>query len=159
MRPIDVLIYLVHYLFVCTDDDLFPNIIGNSVNFMAGALIEIGFGSISSSMPALNHILVTAAPRSLELWLGKSCLNKWLSGGSGSSSRKKSFKESFRYAPGTKLGNNRNIGPFDGSLDETHEHSVYLDKYQAEEAFHPHIHQDLKSDVGNILIICKVEGR
>ena len=123
---------------------------------MAGALIEIGFGAISSSMPALNYILVTVGPRSLELWLGKSRLNRWFSGGS---SEKKSFKDSFRYAPGPKSGGNRTTSPLDSFSDETREHTLCLDKHQSKGAFHPHIHEDVKSGIGNRPFVYKVGGR
>ncbi|KAF1808895.1 hypothetical protein P152DRAFT_476982 [Eremomyces bilateralis CBS 781.70] len=45
----------------------------NGIGFQIGAVIELGFGAISASMPAMNHILVKTIPTSLKSWInGKS---------------------------------------------------------------------------------------
>ncbi|KAF2396914.1 hypothetical protein EJ06DRAFT_177948 [Trichodelitschia bisporula] len=69
----------------------------NGVGFTTGSSIEVTFGIISSSMPALNHLLTKKLPNTVESVLGSERYTRWF--GSGSSSDRqnapRSFKDSF----------------------------------------------------------------
>lgn len=78
--------------------DLSLNILGTGVNFQIGVIIEIGFGVISSSMTALNHILVKTVPRFIDSRLSGTVVRKWF--GSGTSTpATRSFHEAFSSKP------------------------------------------------------------
>jgi hypothetical protein len=92
-----VVINILHSLitFACSDTSSNINT-GNGLGFQIGAVIEIGFGVISASMPAMNHILVKTIPESIDSWFNSTIVSKWF----GSSSPKlkpstKSFQEVF----------------------------------------------------------------
>jgi len=74
---------------------------GNGCGFIAGALTEVGFGVVSSSMPALNHLIIKVLPLILES-LGSTVIGSWFSSGSGNT---KSFKESFQGRIGKSYRN------------------------------------------------------
>jgi hypothetical protein len=68
---------------------------GHGIGFCTAALTEVGFGIVSSSMPALNHLLIQTIPRVFETWFGSTAIGSWLKSGSSRSKSSRSFKESF----------------------------------------------------------------
>jgi len=83
----------------------------NGTGFVIGALTEVAFGVVSSSMPALNHILVTTLPRSLESMFGSKSIGGWFS--SDSSKNKDSDRETSNPRRNyTKTTSNQDDCPF-----------------------------------------------
>jgi hypothetical protein len=68
--------------------------LGHGIGFCTAALTEVGFGIVSSSMPALNHILIQTIPNTLDTWFGTTAIGSWLRSGSSRSKSGKSFPES-----------------------------------------------------------------
>jgi len=79
-----------HFAVVHTDFRLVGT--GNCIGFISGSLIETSFGIISSSMPALNHLITTKLAKALENWVSASRIGRWMGSGSGGI---KSFQQSF----------------------------------------------------------------
>jgi hypothetical protein len=77
--------------------------LGHGVGFCTAALTEVGFGIVSSSMPALNHLLISTVPRTLEAWFGSTRIGSWFR---AESSEIRSFKDTFR---GTQSGSEKNV--------------------------------------------------
>jgi hypothetical protein len=96
---------------------------GKGVNFVAGAVIEVGFGVISSSMPALNHVIVVTLPKVLS-FSGR--LTGWLT---TNSSNSKSFKDVFRSYKGSDSENGRGSPRVDSNDDDYHLDAPYMKKY------------------------------
>jgi hypothetical protein len=91
---------------------------------VAGAVIEVGFGVISSSMPALNHVIVVTLPKVLS-FSGR--LTGWLT---TNSSNSKSFKEVYRsYNKGSDSDHGQAQLRDDSQDDEYHLDAPYLKKY------------------------------
>jgi hypothetical protein len=105
---------------------------GHGILFVAGAVTEVGFGVVSSSMPALNHILITGR------------FTRWFPSWSNNS---KSFKMSFfDYSSGTSR-DIRRTDKIHVCKDEFRLDSVYLGedfKYTDPR----YAGRDLESDVG-----------
>jgi hypothetical protein len=119
--------------------------IGHGIIFVAGAVTEVGFGVISSSMPALNHIIVVTIPQSLSSLRLSGRFGNWLSSGSDNS---KSFKDSFHEYTGGTPRNNRGTESIDVCDDEFPVDTSYMGKYGFK---HPNIgdnERDLESDPG-----------
>jgi len=95
------------------------------IPFVAGAVIEVSFGVISSSMPALNHLIVSGR---FTRWVASRVSP---SGSHDSNSR--SFKESFRDYTGGSGGssrNNRRADTIDLCEDEYSLDTPYEAKYE-----------------------------
>ena len=86
---------------------LLLTVTGHGVVFVAGAVTEVGFGVISSSMPALNHIIVVMIPRALSSFGGST---RGLPTTSGNS---RSFKDSFHNYRGDNTGGIRRTDTVD----------------------------------------------
>jgi len=113
----------------------------HGINFVAGAVIEVGFGVISSSMPALNHVIVVTLPKVLS-FSGR--LTGWLT---TNSSRDKSFKEVYNSYKGSDSENGRKVDSHD---DEYHLDTPYLRKYDFKHEDAQYGIGDLESDPGGI---------
>ncbi|KAF1812341.1 hypothetical protein P152DRAFT_33130 [Eremomyces bilateralis CBS 781.70] len=68
----------------------------NGIGFQIGAVIELGFGVISASIPALNHILVKAIPILLDPWFSSTPINERFSSANRTTKPKhQTFQEDF----------------------------------------------------------------
>jgi hypothetical protein len=115
---------------------------GHGIAFVAGAVTEVGFGVISSSMPALNHVIVVMIPRRLSL-TGR--FTHWLPTGNSNS---RSFKEVYHNYRGANTGDVRRTDKIDVCEDEFHLETPYLKKYDFKHAERQYAGGDLESDPG-----------
>lgn len=124
---------------------LLLTVTGHGVVFVAGAVTEVAFGVISSSMPALNHIIVVTIPGAFSS-LGGSTRGLPTTSGNG-----RSFKDSFRNYRGENIGGIQRTDTLDVYEDDlglqSHD-TPYGENHDVKHTNTRYPERDLESDPG-----------